>query len=49
MPYRFYLVMAGYYEPLELVPLLRSAFNYITQYNGVVPGATEKSAAITEI
>lgn len=38
----FYLVMAGYYEPLELVPLLRSAFNYIIQYNGVVPGATEK-------
>lgn len=37
----FYLIMVGFYEPKALVPLLLDTFNYIFQYAGGVPGATE--------
>ena len=42
-----YLVMAGYYEPLELVRYC--ALPNYSQYNGVVQAPRKKSAAITEI
>ncbi len=35
-----YLILQGKLEPIDILPLLRSMFEYIASYEGDVPGAT---------
>ena len=36
----FYLLLAGDYEPADILPLLRELFTFIRDYKGDVPGAS---------
>jgi S-ribosylhomocysteine lyase len=38
----FYLLLAGNYESVDIVPLLRDCFRFIETYNGEIPGASAK-------
>ncbi len=37
-----YLILQGYLEPKDILPLLRKVFGYIATYEGDVPGATPR-------
>jgi len=37
-----YLILQGKLEPIDILPLLRSMFEYIASYEGDVPGATPR-------
>lgn len=36
----FYLILAGQYESVDIVPLLRDMFKYMAYFEGDVPGAS---------
>lgn len=36
----FYLLLAGDYEPADILPLLRELFTFVRDYKGEVPGAS---------
>jgi len=36
----FYLLLAGNYEPADILPLLRELFTFVRDYKGEVPGAS---------
>lgn len=38
----FYLLLAGDYEPQDIVPLMRNMFDFIRSYEGEVPGASAR-------
>ena len=38
----FYLLLAGDYESVEIVPLVKACFQFIADYQGEVPGASAK-------
>ena len=38
----FYLLLAGDYEPLDVLELLRSCFRFIRDFRGEVPGASAR-------
>ena len=38
----FYLLLAGDYESVEIVPLVKACFRFIADYQGEVPGASAK-------
>lgn len=38
----FYLIMAGTFSPSEIVPILKDTFEYISQFDGDIPGASPK-------
>lgn len=38
----FYLILAGIYESLDIVPLVRELFDFIARYEDEIPGATAK-------
>ena len=35
----FYLLLAGDYSSLDILPLMRECFSFIAEYNGDIPGA----------
>lgn len=37
-----YLILQGNLEPIDILPLMRSMFEYIASYEGDVPGATPR-------
>lgn len=38
----FYLLLAGDYDPQDIVPLMRNMFDFIRSYEGEVPGASAR-------
>lgn len=38
----FYLLLAGDYEPKEIVPLMQEMFTWISEFEGDIPGASAK-------
>lgn len=38
----FYLLLAGDYDPQDIVPLMRNMFDFIRGYEGEVPGASAR-------
>ena len=38
----FYLLLAGDYESIDIVPLMRELFSFIADYEGEIPGACAK-------
>ena len=38
----FYLLLAGDYESVEIVPLVKACFQFVADYQGEVPGASAK-------
>lgn len=39
----FYLIVAGDYESVDIVPLLKEMFTYIKEYEGDIPGAAPEA------
>ena len=38
----FYLIIAGEYEPLEILPLIKKMIEFVIDFEGDIPGATPK-------
>lgn len=39
----FYLILAGDYESVDIVPLLKEMFAFISEYEGEIPGAAPEA------
>ena len=38
----FYLLLAGDYQPTDILPLIKDCFRFISQFSGEIPGASAK-------